>query len=53
VKNVLVGGQWAEVGGGLPAAVRAGANAAAIILERERPQAFAVLRDAMDGRIGG
>ena len=50
VKNVLLGGQWAEVGGGLPAAVRAGANAAAVILRTERPEAFAALRDVMDGR---
>jgi prolycopene isomerase len=52
VKNLLLGGQWAGVGGGLPAAVQAGANAAAIILKTERPRAFAVLRDAMDGRVG-
>ncbi len=49
VPNVLIGGQWAEVGGGLPSAVRAGANAAAVILRDECPAAFAALRDAMDG----
>jgi phytoene dehydrogenase-like protein len=49
VRNVLIGGQWAEVGGGLPGAVRAGANAAAIILRDEQPAAFAALRESMDG----
>jgi prolycopene isomerase len=48
VPNVLIGGQWAEVGGGLPSAVRAGANAAAEILRRERPVAFDSLRGIMD-----
>jgi prolycopene isomerase len=51
VPNVLVGSQWAMVGGGLPAAVCAGANAAAYILKAQRPAAFAELRDVMDGRI--
>jgi prolycopene isomerase len=41
--------QWAMVGGGLPAAVGAGANAAAYILQSEKPQAFAELKDVMDG----
>lgn len=50
VPNVLVGGQWAMVGGGLPAAVCAGANAAAYILKAEKPRAFAELRDVMDDR---
>jgi prolycopene isomerase len=49
VPNVHIGGQWAEVGGGLPGAVRAGANAAAVILRGEHPAAFAALREIMDG----
>jgi phytoene dehydrogenase-like protein len=48
VRNVHIGGQWAEVGGGLPGAVRAGANAAAVILRDEHPAAFAALREIMD-----
>jgi len=52
VPNVLVGSQWAMVGGGLPAAVCAGANAAAYILMAERPREFAALRDVMDCREG-
>jgi phytoene dehydrogenase-like protein len=49
--NVHIGGQWAVQGGGLPGAVLAGANAAAVILKAERPAGFAALRDAMDGRV--
>ncbi len=48
VPNVLLGGQWAEIGGGVPGAVSAGANAAAILLMTEHPLAFAELRDVMD-----
>jgi prolycopene isomerase len=51
VRNVLMGGQWAEVGGGVPSAVRAGANVAAIILRDENPAAFASLREIMDGSV--
>ena len=53
VGNVLIGGQWAEIGGGLPAAVRAGANAAAIVLKAELPDAFAALKDVMDSPSAG
>jgi len=49
LKNLHIGGQWAEVGGGLPSAVRAGANAAAMILRHERRDAFAALCRIMDG----
>jgi prolycopene isomerase len=48
--NLHLGGQWAVQGGGLPGAVLGGANAAAVILQAERPAAFADLRDALDGR---
>jgi phytoene dehydrogenase-like protein len=51
VPNVLLGSQWAEVGGGLPAAVAAGANAAAYVLKSELPREFAELCDVMDGRV--
>ena len=53
VGNVLIGGQWAEIGGGLPAAVRAGANAAAIVLKAELPDAFAALKNVMDSPSAG
>ena len=51
VKNLLLGGHWAELGGGVPIAVKAGCNAALLILQRENPPAFKALTDYMDNRI--
>lgn len=50
VENLIFSGQWAELGGGVPIAVKAGTNAALIVLRRERQQAFANLADALDGK---
>jgi prolycopene isomerase len=50
VANLLVGGQWAEYGGGVPMAVRAGANAALLVMQSDRPEAYAALRDVLDGK---
>ena len=51
VKNLLLGGHWAELGGGVPIAVKAGANAALLVLRRENKAAFRSLADYMDSRI--
>lgn len=51
VKNLLLGGHWAELGGGVPIAVKAGTNASLLILQKEKPAAFQVLADYMDGKI--
>lgn len=51
VKNLLLGGHWAELGGGVPIAVKAGCNAALLILQKEKPGAFKVLARYMDGKI--
>ncbi|MCH5718457.1 phytoene desaturase family protein [Niabella hibiscisoli] len=51
ISNLLVGGQWAELGGGVPIAVKAGTNAALMILQKENPKAFRLLADYMDARI--
>lgn len=51
VSNVLLGGHWAELGGGVPIAVKAGANAALLVMRKERKNAFRVLADYMDGKI--
>ena len=50
VENLLLGGHWAEYGGGVPVAVRAGTNSALLVLRRERPAAFESLCEVMDGR---
>jgi len=51
VKNLLLGGHWAELGGGVPIAVKAGTNAALLILQKENKKAFRLLADYMDNRI--
>lgn len=50
IKNLLLGGHWAELGGGVPIAVKAGANASLLILKKEKPAAFNVLANYMDGK---
>jgi prolycopene isomerase len=51
IKNLLLGGHWAELGGGVPIAVKAGANASLLIFQKERPEAFKLLAGYMDGKI--
>lgn len=51
VKNLLLGGHWAELGGGVPIAVKAGTNASLLILQKENPEAFKLLAGYMDGKI--
>lgn len=40
VKNVIIGGHWAELGGGVPIAVKAAYNASLIILKEQNPQVY-------------
>ncbi|WP_018626943.1 phytoene desaturase family protein [Niabella aurantiaca] len=51
IKNVLLGGHWAELGGGVPIAVKAGSNAALLVLKKENKRTFRVLADYMDRKI--
>lgn len=50
VENLLLAGHWAEYGGGVPAAVRAGSNSAMLVMRRARPAAFELFRDIVDYR---
>jgi phytoene dehydrogenase-like protein len=50
VKNLLLGGHWAEYGGGVPIAARAGSNAALLVLKQANRAEFRRLRAAMGGR---
>ena len=50
VKNLLLGGHWAELGGGVPIAVKAGANAALMVLQALKPDAARALAGYMDGK---
>jgi prolycopene isomerase len=40
VKNITIGGHWAELGGGVPIAVKAAYNAALIVLKDENKAAY-------------
>jgi len=40
VKNVIIGGHWAELGGGVPIAVKAAYNASMIVLKDQNPVAY-------------
>ncbi|NQT77571.1 MAG: NAD(P)/FAD-dependent oxidoreductase [Bacteroidetes bacterium] len=51
VENLFIGSQWAELGGGIPNAVRAGMNSALLIIKNEHPETFKILADVMDGKI--
>jgi phytoene dehydrogenase-like protein len=51
VKNLFIGGQWAEFGGGVPVAVRAGMNSALLVLKKESPESYRIVCRAIDGRI--
>jgi len=51
VKNLLLGGHWAELGGGVPIAAKAGANAALLIFKKENSDAFKTLAAYMDSKI--
>lgn len=51
VEGLLIGGHWAEYGGGVPMAVKAASNAAAIVLKKDKPQAFKQLCQVLDQRL--
>lgn len=51
VKNVFLSGHWAELGGGIPVAVRAALNSTLLVLKQERDPSFRLLADYMDGKI--
>lgn len=51
VKNLLLGGHWAELGGGVPIAAKAGANASLLILQKENPRAFRSLAGYMNNTV--
>lgn len=52
VPGLLIGGHCAEYGGGVPMAVKAGANASLIVLQQRNPAAYAALKAVLQGRAG-
>lgn len=51
VKNLLLGGHWAELGGGVPIAAKAGTNASLLILRKENKPAFNCFTKYIDGKM--
>jgi prolycopene isomerase len=49
IKRLLLGGQWAEYGGGVPMATKAAVNASLMILDDLRPPACKSLKEVVDG----
>jgi prolycopene isomerase len=48
IDGLVIGGHWAEFGGGVPIAVKAAANATAIILKKDSPKHFKELCAVLD-----
>jgi len=53
VRNLLLAGHWADYGGGVPVAMKTGANAALMILDERDPAAGRALKAVMDGKVQG
>jgi phytoene dehydrogenase-like protein len=51
VKNLILGGHWAELGGGVPVAAKAGANATLLVLQKENRTAFKLLAGYMNNTV--
>ncbi len=51
VANLILGGHWSDLGGGVPIAVRAGANAALLVLRQQKPKAFKLFANYADGKL--
>lgn len=50
LKNLYLGGHWAELGGGVPIAIKAAANATLLVLKTAKPDTYKVLRAYMDNK---
>ncbi len=51
VTNLFIGSQWAELGGGIPNAVKTGINSALLIMKQETPEFFKTLCDVVDEKV--
>ncbi len=50
IKNLILGGHWADLGGGVPICVKSAANAVLLVLKKENKQMFRLLANYMDGK---
>lgn len=51
VPNLILSSHWAELGGGVPIAVKSAANASLLVLRQAKPSAFKALARYMDGKL--
>lgn len=51
VNNLFLSGHWADLGGGVPIAVKTAANASLLVLQKEKPEAFKIFAAYLDGNI--
>ncbi len=51
VKNLWLGGHWAELGGGVPIAVKSGMNAALLVIKNLKPKTYKVMAKYVDLKI--
>ncbi len=52
INNLLLGGHWAEYAGGVPMAMKAGANTSLMILKDMNRAEYEKLKTVMDGKVG-
>jgi prolycopene isomerase len=50
VENLILSGHWAELGGGVPVAVKAAANTALLVMQKQKPEAARIWADYMVGK---
>lgn len=50
VKNFLMSGHWADLGGGILIAMKSSVNTSLMILQKEKPKVFKLLSKYMDGK---
>ena len=48
VKNLLLRGHWAELGGGVPISVKAATNATLLLLKQNSPELFKLFANYFD-----
>ena len=51
VKNLILGGHWADLGGGVPICAKSAINSILLILKKENKESFRLLANYMDGKI--
>lgn len=51
LQNLFLSGHWAELGGGVPIAVKSAANAALLVLQQHNPQLFRLMAGYTDRKV--